>query len=54
MLLSTGQRLSPAVLSKAGETLQSMMAGAGTHVLCITGCCYLNHIRLLLYDTPFL
>lgn len=30
MLLSTGQRLSPAVLSKAGETLQSMMAGAGT------------------------
>ncbi|DBB12167.1 TPA: hypothetical protein ACH3X3_006274 [Trebouxia sp. C0006] len=29
MLLSTGQRLSPAVLSKAGETLQSMMAGAG-------------------------
>lgn len=31
MLLSTGQRLSPAVLSKAGETLQSMMAGAGIH-----------------------
>ena len=31
MLLSTGQRLSPAVLSKAGETLQSMMATAGMH-----------------------
>ena len=35
MLLSTGQRLSPAVLSKAGETLQSMMSTAGTtHDVC--------------------
>ena len=30
MLLSTGQRLSPPVLSKAGEALQSMMSAAGT------------------------
>ena len=29
MLLSTGQRLSPAVLSRAGEALQSMMSSAG-------------------------
>ena len=29
MLLSTGQRLSPSVLSKAGEALQSMMSSAG-------------------------
>ena len=34
MLLSTGQRLSPAVLSKAGETLQSMMVAAGAHAMC--------------------
>lgn len=30
MLLSTGQRLSPTVLSKVGEALQSMMSTAGT------------------------
>lgn len=29
MLLSTGHRLSPTVLSKAGEALQSMMSSAG-------------------------
>lgn len=46
MLLSTGQRLSPAVLSKAGETLQSMMAGAGAHVMC--------HRLLLSESHPFL
>lgn len=34
MLLSTGHRLSPAVLSKAGEALQSMMSTAGTPSLC--------------------
>ena len=33
MLLSTGHRLSPAVLSKAGEDLQSMMSTAGTYSL---------------------
>lgn len=33
MLLSTGQRLSPPVLSKAGEALQSMMSAAGTLLL---------------------
>ena len=38
MLLSTGQRLSPAVLSKAGETLQSMMAGAGTTSIAVANC----------------
>lgn len=33
MLLSTGQRLSPSVLSKAGEALQSMMSSAGLLLL---------------------
>ncbi len=54
MLLSTGHRLNPAVLSKAGETLQSMMAGAGTHsavdkwhcsildVICVCCCRHVN------------
>ena len=46
MLLSTGHRLSPPVLSKAGEALQSMMSTAGTCSLYFPSLCSLNDLLL--------
>ena len=48
MLLSTGQRLSPPVLSKAGEALQSMMSAAGTCFFYLAPLCSLNNLDELL------
>ena len=47
MLLSTGHRLSPPVLSKAGEALQSMMSAAGRLACCSS----MDFLDLLLCPT---